>query len=122
MQVFCYMNLHRSTPGRPVYSVMDAKTRRVIAWEEKIFLTDVWFKVSEAGRQRVLREKRKAVHAYVCGEWTSNEVLTNRYGSYNPYKGEHFFDRETGEALHTAPFARLDAQGLSYSKMANEAV
>ena len=119
MQVFCYMNLHRSKPGKPVYSVMDAKTRRVIAWEEEISLTDVQFKVSEAGRQRVLREKRKNVHAVVRGTLVPSHLFAEpaedmRAATYNPYKYDSFVDRETEEKLERATLARLSNIGLEY--------
>lgn len=79
---------------------------------------DVGFKVSEAGRQRVLREKRKNVHAFVVGDayreagdglrgpgsrliedWRNVlKGLDEEFGSpvavsYNPYKGGTFYRR-----------------------------
>jgi len=40
---------------------------RVVGWASTVLLSDVTPKVSEAGRQRVLREKRKNVHAGMGG-------------------------------------------------------
>ena len=48
-KVFVYRNLHKKC-----YSVKDWKTKKVIAHVDNIFLKDAVFKVSEAGRQRVL--------------------------------------------------------------------
>jgi hypothetical protein len=62
MKVFVYRNLRRGC-----LSVRDTKTRRVIAHVDEIFLRDVKFKVSKAGRERVLKEKQKNVHAGVEG-------------------------------------------------------
>ncbi len=45
----------------------DKSTGRVIGYTESVNLEDVEFKVSEAGRQRLLREKRKNVHAFAIG-------------------------------------------------------
>lgn len=56
-------------------------------------LTNVHFKVFEAGRERVLREKRKNVHAYAYfdeispPDYTSGETFTVRY---NPYSSDKF--------------------------------
>lgn len=61
-----------------------------------LVLKDCKFLVSEAGRQRVLRTKRKDVHAFVEGEIVSREGMRH-LGSYdevryNPYKNETFVD------------------------------
>ena len=89
----------------------------------------VKFQVSEPGRQRVLREKRKNVHSYVVGDaWVEDghtfkcdtiparslkdtadviEDIEERYGnpvavSYNPYKGGTFYRKDTGAAVREA--------------------
>tara|TARA_Y100001973_G_scaffold83191_1_gene123205 strand:- start:1018 stop:1302 length:285 start_codon:yes stop_codon:yes gene_type:complete len=43
------------------------KKGRVISHEDSIHLEDVSFKVSESGRQGVLRDRVKNIHAYVVG-------------------------------------------------------
>lgn len=67
------------------------------------------FKVNEAGRQRVIQEKRKNVHAYavldVCPvEIAYGAALTMvpkgaREISYNPYGGDYFYFKDTGEKV-----------------------
>lgn len=117
MQVFCYMNLHRSTPGRPVYSIRDVATGRVVDWRTEVYLEDVTFKVSEAGRQRVLREKKKNVHGGVQGtliESPTDRKLENK-ATYNPYKYSSFVDRETETPIYSANYAKLSAQGVEYT-------
>jgi hypothetical protein len=117
MRVRCYLNIHKTrAEGRPVYSLQDAKTRRVIAHSPEVNLVNVEFRVSEAGRQRVLREKRKNVHAVCVGDWVDHRVAVTSQAGYNPYKGPYFTDRDTGEALHTASAALLSAHGLHYCK------
>lgn len=68
---------------------------RVRSYKEIVYLEDVKFKVSEAGRQRVLREKKKNVHAFLEGKETFFDCdigeTTRIY--YNPYKSKYFFDR-----------------------------
>jgi len=91
-QVDVYFNLHKR-----VYSLRSVKTRRVIAHVKFVLLSDCAFKVSEAGRQRVLKEKRKNVHAFVRGtvvEAGDQGWFLDRRGSrvvsYNPYTGDKF--------------------------------
>jgi hypothetical protein len=68
---------------------------KVIKHVGRIDLQDVSFKVSELGRQRVLREKRKNVHAFIEGEEISFCGYANTTKvTYNPYKYEKF---TTGE-------------------------
>ena len=58
---YIYWNLHRN-----VYSVR--LRGRVVAHCENILATNVTFQVSEPGRQRVLKERRKNVHAFVIAD------------------------------------------------------
>ena len=91
MQVKVYFNLHKK-----VWSVLHRTPKgwRLAFHERELTLKDVTFKVSEAGRQRVLREKRKNVHAFAIGELV--DTLPNGFDilmqpvSYNPYKAGTF--------------------------------
>jgi hypothetical protein len=90
-RVKVYFNLHTH-----LFSVKDAKTGKVVAHGNNILLTDCEYKVSEAGRQRVLREGRKNVHAYVIGTFAGAKKLnTDKSGDwvqpyYNPHKVSQF--------------------------------
>jgi hypothetical protein len=87
-KVDVYFNLHKKC-----LSVRDHKTRRVSKHVDHIVLDDVKFKVSESGRQRVLREHRKNVHACVQGvEHTATCVDDQHFirATYNPYKYNSF--------------------------------
>jgi len=87
MKVFVYYNLHRKC-----WSIRDCSTRLVVDHCDILTLHDATFKVSAAGRARVLKERRKNVHAGCEG------ILTERLGpagnyvqvEYNPYKYESF--------------------------------
>ena len=46
---------------------------KVIAHKEVVFLSDCKFVVNPMGREKVLREKRKNVHAYICGTLADSE-------------------------------------------------
>ena len=102
---------------------------------EHVILKEAQFKVSEAGRQRVLKEKRKNVHAGVQGRlhyvaaldirhpvlgikahtpqhqgWM--QLLDGEKVSYNPYKGPHFYRPDDGTSVHDTQhgeFVELDA-------------
>jgi len=90
-QVRVYFNLHKK--------MLSVQTKQNGQWKlighaEDVYLNNVTFKVSEAGRQRVIKNKRKNVHAFIIGEITNgfksldlDPFLTVRY---NPYEMDKF--------------------------------
>lgn len=62
MQVMIYRNL---TTGK--LSIKDLKTKKVLGYCDNIELLQADFKVSEKTRQRVIKERKKYVHATVNG-------------------------------------------------------
>lgn len=93
-------------------SVRDCKTRRVIAHVESITLKDCLFKVSEKGRQRVLRERQKNVHAGVEGEWVADtKVPPGNRIIYDPYRFSSFVSEITGQPYKQAPLALITPAG-----------
>ena len=124
-RVFVYKNLHQNC-----WSVKDRKTGLVVAHADKVELSDVELKVSQAGRRRVLEEQRKNVHAGVEG--TLEKVALQGYPSrryvvrgsgeagnsgvlvtYNPYKYETFVTKAEEKPVLTAQRAILDNDGKS---------
>jgi hypothetical protein len=100
MKVFVYFNLHKKVWS--VRALEGERKGRVVAHSDVVHLLNAKPKVSEAGRQRVLLEKRKNVHAGVVGEWVSHcpkyiEENVSRVvrPTYNPYKYKTFVDKET---------------------------
>jgi len=96
IKVFCYFNLHKQ-----VWSVraMEGPSKGlVIAHREYVSLLDVTAKISEAGRQRVIREGKKNVHAGLVGLWNDETITPQQLGAYvgsyqihyNPYKYKTF--------------------------------
>lgn len=108
MRVFVYYNLRKKKLS--VKALVGTRKGRVIAHMEVINLKDVSFKVSQAGRQRVLREKRKNVHAGVVGTLARSYEMpfVDRRVRYNPYLNETFVDME-GTPVYNAAFARVTA-------------
>ena len=101
-----YRNLNNG-----LISIKDKKTNRVIGYAEEVWIDNPKFIVSEAGRQRVLREQRKSVHAFIEGSILKTVGFVSRNGgnirdnvlfepddthctyvSYNPYKYDWFYD------------------------------
>lgn len=122
MKVFVYWNLHRGLWS--VKALEGAQKGRVIARLGHLGLEDCEFKVSEAGRQRVLREGRKNVHAGIVGTlemdadgWPVQEHTwpmrgTERFTpgapvAYNPRTGPDFYLRCAGPLLGAVRKARL---------------
>jgi hypothetical protein len=120
MKVFVYFNLHRKLFS--VKALEGPNKGKVIGHTYSVSLNDVTFKVSEAGRQRVLREKRKNVHAGVVGTLDcdlSNQDHRNfgyslmKYHStqvtYNPYRFTSFVNKRTWEPVRHAQYCLLNA-------------
>jgi len=129
MQVLVYRNLHNGK-----LSIKDPKTSLVLGHAMSVDLYNVTFIVNEAGRQRVLRDKKKNVHAYVRGDIGDvdgfksfkdrNLYVSPKYHPYlhqpqntycctvryNPYQHAHFVDSKTD-----MPVKRLDKCSVSAS-------
>jgi len=107
-----YWNLHKK--------LWSLKRSRVFAHEAEVLMVDCTFVVQPAGRVRVLKEKRKNVHAFVrgllaseyrMGSWPVNEEWIPV--GYNPYKGGTFVRKDTGEPLKGAEVVLLRENGTA---------
>ena len=112
-KVRIYRNLNRKCLS---VQTMTEKGWRVSKHVKSIKLKSAIFKVSEAGRQRVIREKRKNVHAYIEGyeiESFPEGVKPSKRISYNPYKSSHFFyaDEPDRKPLSTF-YAEIGENGI----------
>lgn len=112
-RVYVYRNLHTGT-----WSVRQGG--RVIAHPVTIWLSDCKFLVGEKGREKVLREKRKNVHAGVSGyilEERKPAVYAQRFClselptkvKYNPYEAGYFRD-DKGNKITNSSYAWLDVK------------
>ncbi len=109
-KVAVYFNLHKK-----VFSIKALSGEfkgRVIAHSEYVELENCKFKVSEAGRQRVLREKRKNVHAFVTGDLVSMDYtgICGEMAMYNPYKYDSFVRFFNEEKLTDAKSVQMQAE------------
>ena len=99
-----------------------------IAYASWVSMRNVKFVVSEAGRQRCLRERVRNVHAWVVGD----EILRCEAGFpgefdraptgyrkalYDPFKGPSFVDAETLEPVHAADYVIMSGKNVWYSQV-----
>lgn len=106
MKVFVYFNLHRKLWS--VKALEGPNKGRVIDHSCLVALRDCTYKVSEAGRQRVLREQRKNVHAGVVG-YLVDEVAdlfhiskdeVSKPVTYNPYRFATFVEKHSERPIY----------------------
>jgi len=117
MRVFVYFNLHKKCFS--IKALEGDRKGRVVAHSETVLLEGCKFKVSEAGRQRVLREKKKNVHAGVTGVWINAEdrieshfnflTMVGRQVTYNPYKYASFVVKATEQPIGLADVVAMKA-------------
>ena len=91
-RIFVYRNLHKKC-----WSLKNVSTGIVQEHADEVHMISVKFKVSQKGRDRVLREKSKNVHAGVQGVLTASTVDLNDGWfrvRYNPYLFSSFVDSE----------------------------
>jgi hypothetical protein len=87
-RVEVYRNLHKNCYS--VRALNGENKGRVIDHVQSIILKDATFVVQPAGRDRVLQEKRKNVHAFVRGTITDQPVSHGLSVRYDPYLNDAF--------------------------------
>ena len=103
-KVRIYFNLHRKQ-----FSVqqMTDKGWRVKCHVDHLFLKNVTFKVNESGRQKVIQQKKKNVHAFAIGTVANNSA--SKYAvtqvTYNPYIDSTFIKVKDGSQVTHAAHA-----------------
>jgi len=113
-RVYVYKNLHKDC-----YSVKQDGLVKLHA--SNICLYDAQFRVGKKGRERVLKEKRKNVHAGVTGyidtNWNDDNYPDNtRSVIYNPYKYESFVDSSKETPVYWSSSVRLFHKILTNGK------
>ena len=97
MNVDVYRNLHKNC-----WSIRDRSTGRVWGHSQQYVVNNGTFVVQPAGRERVLEEQKKNVHAFVRGgagttHFSGNSEWRNKFTepvTYNPYTAAHFTDKD----------------------------
>lgn len=102
--------------GKSVYVYYNIRKRtfsvrykgKVVCHTDSIYIDSPTFKVNDAGRQRVIRDKRKNVHAYVVGVVCKPREIQNlAQVSYNPYENASFVYKWLGLPIRNAQIAHL---------------
>jgi len=111
-----YYNFHKKT-----YSIQKKIYGRwlVVAYKNNFMLADCTFKVSETGRNRVVQEGKKNVHAFIYGRLIESGMGLSDMDtknlpakiSYNPYKNESF----VCENLTTTPIKIAGADCVKFN-------
>jgi hypothetical protein len=107
MKVYVYRNLHRGG-----YSILDPKTKRVIAHMVSVALKNVTFKVRPGGRDRARLSGHKNVHAFVIGELV--ESLPEKplvKVSYDPRVHDGFVQSVSKQRVVIADMCLMDTTG-----------
>lgn len=108
-EVFVYYNINLSKKlGRPLFSIKDIKTGKVIGHDDKIMIADAKLKVSDSGNKRVNLQGRKNVHAGIVGNISKEQprVLSTPI-TYNPYKYKSFVKKEDETPVFKAALVSL---------------
>ena len=119
IKVDVYWNLHKKC-----WSIRSRERDdygKVVTHLDSCVVAAAKFVVNQKGRERVLRERKKNVHAFVRG----NLLMTKMPGtiesyvgwdkvSYNPYKGPNFVAQSTGEELTQSSLVLLSDEGKAY--------
>lgn len=121
--VFVYRNLHHNT-----WSIMahDGPHKGQIVGHATHLVLDLprW-RVNETGRQRVIAERQKNVHAGVYGMLADVEPMTDddetlawERVSYNPYAAGHFYLSDIGphgSKVSSSRWAMFDVNGKAWA-------
>lgn len=106
-RVRCYFNLHKR-----LFSIQRKTDRGWRLWchTDFMFLKNVHFIVNENARQRVLRERKKNVHAFVEGDiGQPGDNFTNEFKRmevwYNPYQSSTFLTNADPEDFDNRPMS-----------------
>jgi hypothetical protein len=113
---FVYRNINKGKDEHH-YSLRSKKSGRVERRGQNYYLKNVKFKVSDKGRQRVLAEGRKNVHAGLEGFVTRKPRKIEEWQrvSYNPRKDDAFRDAFKNK-IEEANFVRLTPKGIYIPK------
>jgi hypothetical protein len=125
LKVYVYYNLHK---GCFSLKALEGEHKgRVVYHASAAILDGCTFKVSEAGRQRVIKEQKKNVHAGIVGRiytvlpvGTGGQVVLTGGDrvSYNPYKYSSFITADNEQPIAAADRVYLNADKSVYAAAA----
>ena len=104
------------------YSIL--QNGRLKASARQVLLSNVEFRVRESGRQRMLKENTRNVHAFAVGrlidyvhaeELRELAQIAGRSVTYNPHQLALFFDEQTLAPVTNAEMVHLGEEGVLYA-------
>jgi hypothetical protein len=111
-KVFVYKNLHKDC-----WSIRQDGLVKAHSNDKPVLLYSATMKVNKKGRERVLKEKRKNVHAGISGYLSNPIPYTEAWDdigwwemapiTYNPYKHSSFVDSRTKKPRWFASFVKF---------------
>lgn len=110
-QLMVYRNLNQDNWSVKQY--INGK-EKVTDHFDNLLLKDCTFRVREGGRQRVIKEKQKNVHAFIIGTYVSNQKLPKMKAyriTYNPYTDSFFHYENSRKALDHADYVYFNENG-----------
>lgn len=114
MRVFVYRNLRKKCWS--IKALEGPYKGTVIEYSEIVVLSNVYQKVSENGRQRVLRTKQKNVHAGIVGHLSNlKELPVDKLEElyYNPYTTKHFVRKNDNKMFISSSWCILNSSDNS---------
>jgi hypothetical protein len=106
-----YYNLHKG--GFTVQHWVEGKGWRKKDTIDSLMAYNATFKVYENGRQKVIKEKQKNVHAFIlCEKFSEIKTTIDMFSKqlyYNPYKTNAFIDKGTQKPVDFVANLYLDS-------------
>lgn len=122
-----YRNLHQDCWSVKCFEYGSPDYNRVVYHAQEVFLEKAKYVVSYAGFEKVHKEKKKNVHAFVEGYPIQRDTLNDRlmsgreseqaiekYISYNPHVCHQFHFRENDTKFPTLEYRGQFVNGLLY--------
>lgn len=122
IKVDVYRNLHKGC-----YSVRsrqrDDSYGRILFHLDRVVVWDTKFVVNEKGRQKVLKTKRKNVHAFVRGTYVPGKEIPRKIDkvgdvTYNPYMNDTFVMKEKTHDMFDGAVWEAEIVELTKEKVA----
>lgn len=114
-RVRVYYNLHKKCYS--ITSKIDGSWK-LVAHADRVMLQNVKTIVSQAGRKRVLAEKRKNVHAFIEGDYVGDSFTDMEAGTfplyYNPYEVDQFVDFHTRQPVKQSKLVYMQNKRAFY--------
>lgn len=107
MKVDVYRNL--KTGGFSVRSRERVNYGRVISNQDLVVIKNARFIVQPAGKKKVLREKKRNVHAFIRGDYAVGFLTQSQLDkfkievTYNPFNMDDFYIKSNGQQIYKAP-------------------